>query len=74
MRITMHTHVLVLSIWKRQHNDVSEMACESSDSEIEEGTRSSSVFSLLSNSFSSRQDSSLEDYIEPSVMMQYNNR
>ena len=32
------------------------------------------VFSLLSNSFSSRQDSSLEDYVELSVMMQYNNR
>ena len=31
------------------------------------------VFSLLSNSFSSRQDSSLEDYVELSVMMQYNN-
>ena len=32
------------------------------------------VFSILSNSFSSHQDSSLEDYIELSVMLQYNKR
>ena len=32
------------------------------------------VFSLLSNSFSSRQESSLEDYVELSVMLQYNKR
>jgi len=30
------------------------------------------VFSILSNSFSSRQELSLEDYIELSVMLQYN--
>ena len=32
------------------------------------------VFSILSNSFSERQESSLEDYIELSVMLQYNYR
>ena len=32
------------------------------------------VFSLLFNSFSSRQDSSLEDYVELSVTIQYNSR
>ena len=31
------------------------------------------VFSMLSNSFKSRQESALEDYIEASVMLQYNN-
>ena len=30
------------------------------------------VFSLLQNSFSQRQSNSLEDYIETSVMLQYN--
>ena len=30
------------------------------------------VFSLLQNSFSQRQSSSLEDYIETSLMLQYN--
>ena len=32
------------------------------------------VFSILSNSFSDRQESSLEDYIELSVMLHYNHR
>ena len=32
------------------------------------------VFSILNNSFSSQQESSLEDYIQLSVMMQYNYR
>ena len=32
------------------------------------------VFSILSNSFSHQQESSLEDYIQLSVMLQYNNR
>ena len=32
------------------------------------------VFSLLSNSFTERQARSMEDYIETSVMVQYNNR
>ena len=32
------------------------------------------VFSILSSSFNSRQESSLEDYIQFSVMMQYNSR
>ena len=32
------------------------------------------VFSLLNNSFSTQQDSSLQDYIETSIMMQYNSR
>lgn len=32
------------------------------------------VFSLLSNSFSSQQESALEDYIQFSVMLQYNHR
>ena len=31
------------------------------------------VFSLLNNSFNTRQESAMEDYIELSVMMQYNN-
>jgi hypothetical protein len=30
------------------------------------------VFSLLQNSFTQRQSSSLEDYIETSIMLQYN--
>ena len=30
------------------------------------------VFSLLSNSFGSAQERSLEDYIEASIMLQYN--
>ena len=30
------------------------------------------VFSLLNNSFNAKQRSSLEDYIEGSVMLQYN--
>jgi hypothetical protein len=32
------------------------------------------VFSILSNSFNSQQESSLEDYTELSVILQYNNR
>ena len=32
------------------------------------------VFSLLRNSFGERPNSSLQDYIEASIMMQYNNR
>ena len=32
------------------------------------------VFSLLSNSFTERQARSIENYIETSVMVQYNNR
>ena len=32
------------------------------------------VFSLLANSFSSRQESCLEDYVQLSVMLQYNHR
>ena len=32
------------------------------------------VFSLLNNSFNTRQESALEDYIQLSVMLQYNNR
>lgn len=32
------------------------------------------VFSLLRNSFGERQQSSLQDYIETSLMLQYNNR
>ena len=36
-------------------------------------TAAERVFSLLSNSFSSRQESSLEDYVELSVMLQYFN-
>ena len=32
------------------------------------------VFSLLSNSFSKHQTSSLEDYVQISVMLQFNNR
>ena len=32
------------------------------------------VFSLLQNSFKAQQSRSLEDYIELSLMLQYNNR
>ena len=32
------------------------------------------VFSILQNSFKDQQNSSLEDYIETSVMLQYNKR
>ena len=32
------------------------------------------IFSLLRNSFGERQNSSLQDYIEASLMLQYNNR
>ena len=32
------------------------------------------VFSLLQNSFGSRQELALEDYIEASIMLQYNNK
>ena len=32
------------------------------------------VFSLLNNSFNTSQESALEDYIELSVLMQYNSR
>ena len=32
------------------------------------------VFSLLNNAFHSQQESSLEDYLELSVMLQYNYR
>ena len=32
------------------------------------------VFSILSNSFTDRQEHSLKDYIETSVMLQYNSR
>ena len=32
------------------------------------------VFSLLNNSFNSQQESSLEDYLQLSVMLQYNYR
>ena len=34
----------------------------------------SGFFSILTNSFSSQQESSLEDYIQLSVMLQYNHR
>ena len=36
--------------------------------------RPAAAFSLLSNLFSSCQGTSLEDYVELSVMIQYNNR
>lgn len=42
MRIIHAYACVALSIWKQRHNDVSEMAFESSDSEIEEETRPSS--------------------------------
>ena len=32
------------------------------------------VFSILSNSFTDQQEQSLEDYVEASVMLQYNHR
>ena len=32
------------------------------------------IFSLLSNNFNSQQTSSMEDYIETSIMLQYNYR
>lgn len=32
------------------------------------------VFSLLNNSFGFKQNSSLEDYVETSILLQYNNR
>ena len=32
------------------------------------------VFSLLNNSFGSRQNSSLQDYVEAAILLQYNNR
>ena len=32
------------------------------------------VFSILNSSFSSQQESSLEDYIQLSIMLQYNRR
>ncbi len=32
------------------------------------------VFSLLNSSFGERQEMALEDYIEASIMLQYNNR
>ena len=37
-------------------------------------TASERVFSLLTNSFGERRNSSLQDYIEASIMMQNNNR
>ena len=32
------------------------------------------VFSILNNSFGDRQNSSLEDYVEASIILQYNQR
>ena len=41
---------------------------------VEPAAASERVFSLPNNCFSKRQDSSLSDYVEASLMLQYNER
>ena len=52
--------------WWKKHEHVSGMLVKPSSAAAER------VFSILSNCFAERQTSSLEDYIETSVMLQYN--
>ncbi len=41
---------------------------------IKSSVQSERVYSLLKNSFNEQQEASLQDYIEASIMLQYNYR
>ena len=61
-----HTHQRDLPAWAEACKNV--LLIQPSSAAAER------VFSILSNSFGERQESSLQDYIECSIMLQYNGR
>ena len=65
-----------LIFWKHHENDLPTWAKAARHVLLVQPSSAASerVFSLLKNSFTERQNSSLQDYIETSLMLQYNNR
>ena len=65
-----------LLFWKRHEHDLPQWSKAAQKMLLVQPSSAASehVFSLLSNSFRERQHSSLQDYIEASLMLQYNNR
>ena len=61
----------VLQWWKNHQNDLPRWSAAFMSVKPSSAT-SERVFSLLANSFQCQQSSSLEDYIELSLMLQYN--
>ena len=61
-----HSHELELPSWSKAFRQI--LLVQPSSAAAER------VFSILTNTFSSQQESSLEDYIQLSVMLQYNHR
>jgi len=63
-----------LSWWKGHEEDLPNFCSAFKDVLLVQPSSAAAerVFSLLQNSFSQRQSSSLEDYIESSIMLQYN--
>ena len=59
--------------WKANASDLPHWSSTTSNILLVQPTSASSerVFSLLNNSFSDRQDASLSDYVEASLMLQY---
>ena len=66
--------VNVLNWWRRHENDLPTWSCVCRSILTVQPSSASAerVFSILQRSFSDSQQSSLEDYIECSLMMQYN--
>ena len=62
--------------WKRHANDLPHWskACKMLLLVQPSSAAAERVFSILSSSFTATQRSSLEDYIETSIMIQYNNK
>lgn len=65
-----------LLFWKRHEQDLQNWSRAAQQVLLVQPSSASSerVFSLLRNSFGERQQSSLQDYIQTSLMLQYNNR
>ena len=66
----------ILLFWKRHENDLPTWAKAARQVLLVQPSSAASerVFSLLRNSFGERQNSALQDYIETSLMLQYNSR
>jgi len=64
------------SFWKRHESDLPNWSRAARQVLLVQLSSAASerVFSLLKNSFGDRQNSALQDYIEASLMLQYNNR
>ena len=65
-----------LLFWKRHESDLPNWSRAARQVLLVQLSSAASerVFSLLKNSFGDRQNSALQDYIEASLMLQYNNR